>query len=58
MLLDPLGFLEEVTSRYQSVVGLVMGGEEVILVADPATAQQVLIDKAAVYKKVSACMFT
>ncbi len=29
-----------------------MGGEEVILVADPAAAQQVLIDKAAIYKKV------
>lgn len=32
-----------------------MGGEEVILVADPAAAQQVLIDKAAIYKKVPHC---
>lgn len=52
MLLDPLGFLQNVTSTYQPVVGLIMGGEEVILVADPAAAQQVLIDKAAIYKKV------
>ena len=52
MLLDPLSFLESVTSTYQPVVGLIMGGEEVILVADPAAAQQVLIDKASIYKKV------
>lgn len=52
MLLDPLSFLETVTSTYQPVVGLIMGGEEVILVADPAAAQQVLIDKASIYKKV------
>lgn len=54
MLLDPLGFLQNVTSMYQPAVGLIMGGEEVILVADPAAAQQVLIDKAAIYKKVCA----
>ena len=53
MLLDPLSFLENVSETYQPVVGLIMGGEEVILVADPAAAQQVLIDKAAIYKKVS-----
>lgn len=52
MLLDPLAFLQSVTSTYQPVVGLIMGGEEVILVADPAAAQRVLIDKAAIYKKV------
>lgn len=52
MLLDPLSFLESVSATYQPVVGLIMGGEEVILVADPAAAQQVLIDKAAIYKKV------
>ena len=52
MLIDPLSFLESVTSRYQAVVGLIMGGEEVILVTDPAAAQQVLIDKASIYRKV------
>ena len=52
MLLDPLRFLEDVTSRYKPIVGLIMGGEEIILVADPATAQQVLIDKASIYRKV------
>ena len=53
MLLDPLSFLEQVSSTYQPIVGLIMGGQEVILVADPAAAQQVLIDKAAIYRKVS-----
>ncbi|DBB01015.1 TPA: hypothetical protein ACH3X1_000917 [Trebouxia sp. C0004] len=57
MLLDPLGFLQNVTSTYQPVVGLIMGGEEVILVADPAAAQQVLIDKAAIYKKEGTAFF-
>lgn len=52
MLLDPLSFLENVSATYQPVVGLIMGGEEVILVADPSAAQQVLIDKASIYKKV------
>ena len=52
MLLDPLSFLENVSAMYQPVIGLIMGGEEVILVADPAAAQQVLIDKAAIYRKV------
>ncbi len=52
MLLDPLRFLESVTATYQPIVGLVMGGEEVILVADPVAAQQVLIDKASIYRKV------
>ena len=52
MLLDPLSFLENVSSAYKPVVGLILGGEQVILVADPAAAQQVLIDKAAIYKKV------
>lgn len=57
MLLDPLGFLQNVTSTYQPVVGLIMGGEEVILVADPAAAQQVLIDKAAIYQKEGTAFF-
>ena len=52
MLLDPLSFLQNVSAMYQPVVGLIMGGEEVILVADPAAAQQVLIDRASIYKKV------
>ncbi|KAL3147617.1 hypothetical protein ABBQ38_014667 [Trebouxia sp. C0009 RCD-2024] len=57
MLLDPLSFLENVSSAYQPVVGLIMGGEQVILVADPAAAQQVLIDKAAIYKKEGTAFF-
>ena len=51
-VLEPLRFLEDVTSRYKPIVGLIMGGEEIIFVADPATAQQVLIDKASIYRKV------
>lgn len=58
MLLDPLSFLESVSSTHQpAIVGLIMGGEEVVLVADPATAQRVLIDKASIYKKVCSLSF-
>lgn len=52
MLLDPLSFLERVSKQYGPVVGLVLGGESVILVTDGPAAQQVLITKAATYKKV------
>lgn len=57
MLLDPLRFLEDVTSRYKPIVGLIMGGEEIIIVSDPATAQQVLIDKASIYRKEGTAFF-
>lgn len=56
MLLDPLSFLENVTARYSSVVGLIMGGEEIVLVTEPAAAQHVLIDKASIYRKVRHAM--
>lgn len=51
MLQDPLGFLEEVTQQHGNVVGLVLGGQRVVLVADPDTAKDVLIDRAALFCK-------
>lgn len=53
MLLDPLSFLERVSKQYGAVVGLVLGGESVILVTGGTAAQQVLMTQAAIYKKVS-----
>ena len=52
MLLDPLSFLERMSKQYGPVVGLVLGGESVVLVTEGNAAQQVLITKAATYKKV------
>ena len=43
LLANPLAFLEEVTQQYGKVVGMVLGGERVVLVADSAVAEQVLI---------------
>ena len=43
MLADPLAFLEKITQEYGKVVGMVLGGERVVLVADSAIAEQVLI---------------
>ena len=43
LLASPLQFLEEVTQQYGKVVGMVLGGERVVLVADSAVAEQILI---------------
>lgn len=43
LLANPLTFLEEVTHRHGKVVGMVLGGERVVLVADANVAEQVLI---------------
>ena len=51
LLQNPLQFLEQTTRQYGRVVGLVLGGEHVILVADPALARRVLIDDAAHFQK-------
>jgi hypothetical protein len=55
MLSDPLAFLEETTAVYGGVVGLVLGGEYVVLVSDPAVAKDVMIDSASVFVKVRRC---
>ncbi len=46
LLQDPLRFLLDMHAQYGSVVGLVLGGQRVVLVADPAIARDVLIDRA------------
>ena len=51
LLQNPLQFLEQTTRQYGRVVGLVLGGEHVVLVADPALARRVLIDDAAHFQK-------
>jgi hypothetical protein len=43
LLGGPLQFLADITSRYGSVVGLLLGGERVVLVADQHTARQVCV---------------
>ena len=50
---DPLPYLEALRQQYGPIVGLVLGGERVILVAEPEAAQTVLIDKASVFQKVN-----
>lgn len=51
LLQNPLQFLEETTRQHGRVAGLVLGGEHVVLVADPALARRVLIDDAAHFQK-------
>jgi cytochrome P450 len=52
MLSDPLAFLERMTATYGGVVGLVLGGEYVVLVSDPTVAKDVMVDRASVFMKV------
>ena len=53
MLQNPLGFITNATQR-SKIVGLRLGPEAVVLVADPAAARQILIDQASSFGKVSA----
>lgn len=52
MLADPLAFLEQTTAVHGGVAGLVLGGEYVVLVSDPAVAKDVLMDRASIFVKV------
>lgn len=54
MLANPLAFLEQTTAAHTGVAGLVLGGEYVVLVSDPAVAKDVLIDRASIFVKVCA----
>ena len=56
MLSDPLAFLEQTSATYGGVVGLVLGGEYVVLVSDPVVAKDVMIDSASVFVKVRCCL--
>ena len=53
LLANPLAFLEDVTRNHGKVVGMVLGGERVILVADSGVAEDILITRNAVVSKVS-----
>jgi cytochrome P450 len=44
LLQDPLKFIDDATRTYGDVVGLLLGGERAVLVADSAVARQVLVD--------------
>jgi len=41
LLSDPLGFISRLRREHGPVVGLLLGGERVVLVADPDAAKQV-----------------
>ncbi|KAF5834729.1 cytochrome P450, partial [Dunaliella salina] len=53
----PLDFLERTKQEHGTIVGLMLGGERVVLVADPAAAKQALIDDAAVFGKEGTAFF-
>jgi hypothetical protein len=57
MLADPLAFIEDVRARHGPVAGLLLGGERVVLVSDPAAARQVLIDRADIFVKEGTAFF-
>jgi cytochrome P450 len=57
MLADPLSFIEANRARHGPVAGLLLGGERVVLVSDPAAARQVLIDDAAIFVKEGTAFF-
>lgn len=45
-LADPLATLDSLTARYGPLVGARLGGAAVVLVGDPGTARDVLVDRA------------
>ncbi|KAK9830754.1 hypothetical protein WJX74_005464 [Apatococcus lobatus] len=51
LLADPLGYLDRITQQYGPVVGLVLGGEYVVVVADVAAARTVLQDQTGLFVK-------
>ena len=54
LLNDPIAFLQDATASYGDTVGLVLGGQYVVLVTDPAVVRDVLIKKASIFVKVPA----
>lgn len=45
-LADPLQFLKDCRAKYGGIVGLLLGGEYVVLLSEAAAARQVLIEQA------------
>lgn len=57
LLSEPLAFLLATQQRWGDCVGLVLGGQRVVLVAHPAAARQVLVDRADVFVKEGTAFF-
>jgi hypothetical protein len=57
MLQQPLAFLERVRRQHGPLAGLLLGGERVVLVADPAAARSVLIDRGEQFTKSGTAFF-
>ncbi|GLC37963.1 hypothetical protein PLESTF_000605900 [Pleodorina starrii] len=58
LLSDPLAFLKSVTAQYGSLVGLLLGGERVVLVTGREEARVVLVEQAgSVYGKEGTAFF-
>jgi hypothetical protein len=53
MLGGPLEFISRLRRQHGQVVGLLLGGERVVLLSEPAAAKQVLVEQADVFVKVS-----
>ena len=54
LLNNPIAFLQDATATYGDTVGLVLGGQYVVLVTDPAVVKDVLIERASIFVKVPA----
>ncbi len=57
MLSDPLAFIENLRQSHGPIVGLLLGGERVVLVSEPAASRQVLIDRSDVFVKEGTAFF-
>lgn len=57
LLQSPLDFITRLRREYGPVVGLLLGGERVVLVSDPAAARQILIDRPDVFVKAGTAFF-
>ena len=57
MLADPLSFIQFQQQQYGNTVGMLLGGEWVVLVSSPEAAQQVLIDQPDVFVKEGTAFF-
>jgi hypothetical protein len=52
MLAGPLEFIMRLRRQHGQVVGILLGGERVVLLSEPAAAKQVLVEQADVFVKV------
>ena len=57
LLQDPLRFLEKTSATYGGSVGMVLAGEYVVLLSDPALVRQVVIDEADTFVKAGTAFF-